>query len=119
MFARLANRVGVRVSEVANAVESSPRVVIAIVATDEAQNIVGCLRSLNRFLYRDFGIIICENGGYDPFERDLRELAKMDDVAPATDYGRHLGRASGEPAVLFGRRPAPRHHPKISRKSRL
>ena len=87
MFARLANRVGVRVSEVANAVESSPRVVIAIVATDEAQNIVGCLRSLNRFLYRDFGVIICENGGYDPFERDLRELAKMDDVAPAADCG--------------------------------
>lgn len=72
-------------SEVANAVESSPGVVIAIVATDEAQNIVGCLKSLNRFLYRDFGVIICENGGYDAFQRDLRELSKIDDIAPGPD----------------------------------
>ena len=106
-------------SEVANAVESSPRVVIAIVATDEAKNIVGCLGSLNRFLYRNFSVIICENGGYAPFERDLRELAKLDYVASVADYGDISGRASGEPAILFGRRPAPRHHPKISRKSRL
>jgi N-acetylglucosaminyl-diphospho-decaprenol L-rhamnosyltransferase len=87
MFARVANHMVVRVSEIAKAVESSPRVVIAIVATDEAENIVGCLRSLNRFLYRDFGIIICENGGYDPFQRDLRELAKIDEVAPGADCG--------------------------------
>ena len=87
MFARLANGKVVRVSEVANAAESSPRVVIVIVATDEAENIVGCLQSLNRFLYRDFGIIVCENGGSEAFERDLRELAKMNDVAPDADYG--------------------------------
>jgi len=75
------------VSEVANAVESSPHVVIAIVATDEAKNIVGCLQSLSRFLYRNFSVIICENAGYDAFDRDLRALAKMNDVAPAADDG--------------------------------
>ena len=74
-------------SEVANAVESSPRVVIAIVATDEAKNIVGCLGSLNRFLYRNFSVIICENGGYAPFERDIRELAELDYVASVADHG--------------------------------
>jgi len=75
------------VSEVANEAENSALVVIAIVATDEAQNIVGCLRSLNRFLYRDFSVIICENGGYDAFQRDLRELSKIDDLAPGADCG--------------------------------
>ena len=52
-------------SEAASAVSSSPDVVIAIVATDEAKNIVGCLGSLNGSIYHEFSVVICENGGHD------------------------------------------------------
>jgi N-acetylglucosaminyl-diphospho-decaprenol L-rhamnosyltransferase len=77
----------VTVSEGADEVEYPPRVVIAIVATDEAKHIIGCLKSLDRSLYRDFGVVICENGGHDAFERDIQEVAKIPDVAAAPDGG--------------------------------
>ena len=64
-------------SEVANAISTVPRVVIAIVATDEAKNLVGCLGSLNASIYREFSVVICENGGHEAFERDVRELSKI------------------------------------------
>ena len=64
-------------SEAASAVSIVPRVVIAIVATDEAKNLVGCLGSLNGSIYREFSVVICENGGHEAFERDVRELSKV------------------------------------------
>ena len=39
-------------SEVASAIRTVPHVVIAIVATDEAKNIVGCLGSLDGSIFR-------------------------------------------------------------------
>src|SRR5271169_5947987 len=45
-----------------NAAKETPRVVIAIVATDEVKNIVGCLKSLGSSSYREFRVIVNENG---------------------------------------------------------
>jgi len=65
------------VSEAASAIAIVPRVVIAIVATDEAKNIVGCLGSLNNSIFREFSVVICENGGHEAFERDVQEISKV------------------------------------------
>ena len=64
-------------SELSSAISILPRVVIAIVATDEAKNLVGCLGSLENSIYREFSVVICENGGHEAFERDVRELSKV------------------------------------------
>jgi N-acetylglucosaminyl-diphospho-decaprenol L-rhamnosyltransferase len=83
------------VSEVADAISTVPHVVIAIVATDEAKNIVGCLDALNGSIYREFSVVICENGGYDAFERDVREMAKVPGMVEADAEADHL-RAGAE-----------------------
>ena len=54
-------------SEVANGISTAPRVVIAIVATDEAKNLVACLGSLKDSIYREFSVVVCENGGHEAF----------------------------------------------------
>ena len=83
-------------SEVASAISTVPHVVVAIVATDEAKNIVGCLDSLNGSTYREFSVIICENGGYDAFERDVREMAKVPGIVEAdAEPDDRLGGAEG------------------------
>ena len=75
---------------------TAPHVVIAIVATDEAKNIVGCLESLRSSIYREFSVIICENGGYDAFDRDVREVARITGMAAASDDGDiRFGQAEG------------------------
>ena len=70
-------------SRVAGAISTVPHVVIAIVATDEPKNISGCLGSLDGSTYREFSVVICENGGYDAFERDVREMAKVPGMVEA------------------------------------
>ena len=83
-------------SEVADAISTVPHVVIAIVATDEAKNIVGCLGALNGSIYREFSVVICENGGYDAFERDVQEMAKVPGMVEADAEADHLrGGAEG------------------------
>ena len=64
----------------ASAISTAPRVVIAIVATDEAKNLVGCLGSLKSSVYLEFSVVICENGGHDAFERDVRELSNVPEM---------------------------------------
>jgi N-acetylglucosaminyl-diphospho-decaprenol L-rhamnosyltransferase len=64
------------VSEVVAAVSNSPHVVVAIVATNEIKHIADCLKSLQRSLYRNFSVVICENGGHDAFERDIRGVTE-------------------------------------------
>jgi N-acetylglucosaminyl-diphospho-decaprenol L-rhamnosyltransferase len=84
------------VSEVASAVRTLPHVVIAIVATDEAKNIVGCLGSLDGSTFREFSVVICENGGRDAFERDVREMAKVPGmVEDDAEADNRLGGAEG------------------------
>ena len=84
-------------SEVANAISTVPRVVIAIVATDEAKNIVGCLGSLNGSIYREFSVVVCENGGHEAFERDVRELLKVPGMVEAdSEADDRLGGAEGQ-----------------------
>jgi N-acetylglucosaminyl-diphospho-decaprenol L-rhamnosyltransferase len=85
------------VSEVANAISTTPRVVIAIVATDEAKNLVGCLGSLQGSIYREFSVVICENGGHEAFERDVRELSKVPGmVAADVEANDRLSAAEGQ-----------------------
>ena len=47
------------------------RVITAIVSTDEARNLIGCLKSLANSTHRNFSVIICENGGEKAFERTV------------------------------------------------
>ena len=83
-------------SEVASAISTVPRVVIGIVATDEAKNLVGCLGSLRSSIYREFSVVICENGGHDAFERDVQELSKVPGMADAeSEADDRLGAAEG------------------------
>src|SRR6266849_4147756 len=60
-----------------------PMVVIAIVSTNEAHNIVCCLTSLAAATYDKFSIIICENGGEEGFQRTGRSVAELDVLRPA------------------------------------
>ena len=84
-------------SEAASAVSIVPRVVIAIVATDEAKNLVGCLGSLNGSIYREFSVVICENGGHEAFERDVRELSKVPGMVVAdAEAADRLGATEGQ-----------------------
>ena len=84
-------------SEVTNAVSATPRVVVAIVATDEAKNLVGCLGSLRDFIYREFSVVICENGGHEAFERDIRELSNvLGKVAADAEANDLAGAAEGQ-----------------------
>jgi len=66
-----------------NAAKETPRVVIAIVATDEVKNIVGCLKSLGSSSYREFRVIVNENGGCDAFERDVHGVSAISGMVPA------------------------------------
>jgi N-acetylglucosaminyl-diphospho-decaprenol L-rhamnosyltransferase len=53
-------------------------VVIAVVSTNDARHIVGCLQSLAASTYQNFQVVICENGGLDAFENITRVLASLD-----------------------------------------
>ena len=68
-----------------NEADKPPHVVVAIVATDEVKNIIGCLRSLKDSLYRSFSVVICENGGPDAFVRDVDQIAALKEIAPVPE----------------------------------
>jgi N-acetylglucosaminyl-diphospho-decaprenol L-rhamnosyltransferase len=73
------------VSEVATEAKAVPHVSVAIVATDEAKNIVGCLESLDRSRFRNFSIVICENAGYEAFDRDIQAIGRIEGVTDVLD----------------------------------
>ena len=56
--------------------DNNPRVVIAIVSTNDVHNVVGCLQSLTRSTYPSFRVVVCENGGVEAFERAAGALAE-------------------------------------------
>jgi N-acetylglucosaminyl-diphospho-decaprenol L-rhamnosyltransferase len=58
-------------------------VVIALVSTNEAHNIVGCLRSLAASTHESFRVVICENGGEEGFRRTAASLAELEILRPA------------------------------------
>ena len=70
-------------SDITDQITESAHVVIVIVSTDEIPNIVGCLKSLDSSKHRDFGVIICENGGQSAFDRDVTQLDRMGWLHPA------------------------------------
>jgi len=59
-----------------------PLVVIAIVSTNEAQNIIGCLTSLAASTYRNFHVVICENGGEEGFQPAVKAIEALGVVRP-------------------------------------
>jgi GT2 family glycosyltransferase len=54
------------------------QVLIAIVSTNEAHNLVGCLRCLADSTHRTFNVVICENGGTEGFERTKTALDELE-----------------------------------------
>jgi N-acetylglucosaminyl-diphospho-decaprenol L-rhamnosyltransferase len=91
-----------------------PRVVIAIVSTNDVENVIGCLRSLSASVHRNFWIAICENGGADGFRRAVTVLADADcietdhaanqsepEVAWTQGHARFRLARSGQPVVLL------------------
>lgn len=81
-------------------------VAIIIVAFRNAGEIVGCLAALDRQTYRDFEVVVCENGGAEHYR------ALVDQVAPALsggqpvtviDTGANLGYAGGVNVGMLAR----------------
>ncbi len=72
-------------SQAVGEVKSAPHVVVAIVATDEVKNILGCLSCLAESTYREFSVVICENAGPEAFARDVREAEEKLDVSEAPE----------------------------------
>jgi GT2 family glycosyltransferase len=66
-----------------NSLDSEPRVIVAIVSTNDVRNIVGCLESLSASTHRNFRVIICENGGLKAFEDIKSTLRKLEFVSEA------------------------------------
>jgi GT2 family glycosyltransferase len=64
-----------------NSPSAASKVVIAIVSTNEAHNIVGCLGSLSASTHTDFRVMICENGGAEGFARTTQALSEMDGLS--------------------------------------
>jgi N-acetylglucosaminyl-diphospho-decaprenol L-rhamnosyltransferase len=62
------------------ALHPQPRVLIAIVSTNEVHNLVGCLRCLTVSTHANFNVIICENGGSKGLERTQTTLSGLDFV---------------------------------------
>jgi len=67
--------------------EKPPHVIVGMVATDEIRNIIGCMRCLNNSRYRNFSVVICENGGVDAFSRDVDEIMNLREIAPVLEGG--------------------------------
>ena len=93
-------RHGDQVLPVRNETGKSAHVIIAIVATDEVKNIIGCLRCLNHSNYRNFSVVICENGGRDAFTRDVNQITKLSEIAPVLDAEFQPGQ--GKALIHFG-----------------
>ena len=68
-------------------------VTVAIVGFNNSADIVRCLTALGRSTYRDFGVVICENGGPAAF-------AELISVLPSTLDGGQLVRAVLAPGNL-------------------
>ena len=60
------------------ALDQGPRVLIAIVSTNDVHHLEGCLKSLATSTYRNFHVIICENGGQLVFERGISALQQFE-----------------------------------------
>ncbi len=76
-------------------------VVIAIVSTNEAHNIVGCLTSLAASTYDKFRIVICENGGEEGFQRTGRSVAELEILRPAAGARGEIASVPPHPCVEF------------------
>src|SRR5690348_15655747 len=61
-----------------------PLVVIAIVSTDEAHNLAGCLQCLTASVHRNFHVMICENGGAGGYQRTVTALGQLEFIDERT-----------------------------------
>ena len=105
--------------EAASELNASPHVAIAIVATDEQKNIVGCLKSIDKFLYRNFSVIICENAGRDAYARDLAEVARIEGMAEAPADSAQRSTQAEERRFLLGADARPVKVMRAREKSRI
>jgi N-acetylglucosaminyl-diphospho-decaprenol L-rhamnosyltransferase len=76
-------------------------VVVAIVSTNEAHNIVGCLTSLAGSTHGTFRVVICENGGGEGFQRTVGALAALDIFRPVIAPDATSAAASPCPSAEF------------------
>lgn len=61
------------------------RIIIAIVSTNDVKHIIGCLRSLATSKYRNFRVLICENGGAKSYEALVKTLAGLEFIRERQD----------------------------------
>lgn len=81
-----------------------PRVAIAIVSTNEADNLLGVLGSLSASEHRDFAVFICENGGEAGYARSTEALAGADVLEAGPRDGaraRFTLKPGGQPVTLI------------------
>ena len=52
-------------------------IVIAIVSTRDVEHVVNCLRSLANSSYRNFRVVVCENGGFQAFDRLTNAISSL------------------------------------------
>ena len=64
--------------------DKQPRIVVAIVSTNDIRHLDGCIKSLAASTYHNFQVIICENGGRAAFERAIDALREFEFLADAT-----------------------------------
>ena len=57
--------------------DREPRVIVAIVSTNDVKYVSGCLQSLAASTHRNFAVLICENAGLAAFERISDKLADL------------------------------------------
>src|SRR5947199_28951 len=60
-------------------------VAVAIVAYGRAEEVAGCLAALQRSTFRDFEVLVIENGGADCFDRLTAAVTKDRPVAGGVD----------------------------------
>src|ERR1700730_9397227 len=78
-----------------------PMVSIALVSTNEAHNIVGCLTSLAASTHDNFRVVICENGGEEGFQSTTRALAESCILRPVMPAGAGGTAVSPESCAAF------------------
>ena len=68
-----------------------------------SQEPCGLLGIAQESIYREFSVVICENGGHDAFERDVQELSKVPGMADAEFRSGRSARRCGRQTFLSRR----------------
>jgi N-acetylglucosaminyl-diphospho-decaprenol L-rhamnosyltransferase len=77
-------------------------VVVAIVSTRDEKHISECLRSLAASRYRNFSIVICENGGSVVFDHLVGALTSLDFISAGAPEGEASSIGGGKREFVLG-----------------